>query len=270
MSSLRNVVFTLNNYVEEDFENLQELFNEYGVYMVYGKEVAPSTGTPHLQGYIELNRQVRWNTINTMLDKRAWIAARKGNQDEAIKYAKKDDDCTEMGAPKRQGCRSDLDATRTQATEEGMRAVTSIRNFQQINVANKFLTYNESPRDFETLVTWIWGPSGIGKTKYAYDRKGSDCYVKNTPNKWFDGYDGHTEVIIDDLKPKMFDDAMLLALLDRYEVRVECKGGSRQWKPVKLWITSIYSPEDLWALQSLEDATQLKRRIDQVIHMEEE
>jgi len=41
----KNLVFTINNYTEETCAMLDAL---ECVYMVYGYEVAPETGTPHL------------------------------------------------------------------------------------------------------------------------------------------------------------------------------------------------------------------------------
>lgn len=50
----RNFCFTLNNYTDREIYNLQELA-ETGkvIYICWGRETAPTTGTPHLQGYVE-------------------------------------------------------------------------------------------------------------------------------------------------------------------------------------------------------------------------
>ena len=47
--------WTLNNYSEEEVQNIQDsVKNEkLGIkFLIFGKEVAPTTGTPHLQGYL--------------------------------------------------------------------------------------------------------------------------------------------------------------------------------------------------------------------------
>ena len=46
--------FTINDYSEEDIQEMKMFGTEYCTYIVFGKEIAPSTGTPHLQGYAEL------------------------------------------------------------------------------------------------------------------------------------------------------------------------------------------------------------------------
>lgn len=45
MSRSRSWQFTVNNYIDSDLTRLAQV---ECVYIVYGKEVAPTTGTPHL------------------------------------------------------------------------------------------------------------------------------------------------------------------------------------------------------------------------------
>lgn len=48
----RHVAFTLNNYTDEEIEQIRGLHPNYVSYVCFGYEVAPDTGTPHLQGYM--------------------------------------------------------------------------------------------------------------------------------------------------------------------------------------------------------------------------
>jgi len=50
--------------------------------------------------------------------------------------------------------------------------------------------------------------------------------------------------------------------LDRYPFQVECKGGSRQFLAKNIYITSCYSPEQMFEGRVDEDLRQLTRRID--------
>jgi len=47
----RNWVFTLNNYTDEDIARLANPYEQVK-FIAYGKEIAPTTETPHFQGYI--------------------------------------------------------------------------------------------------------------------------------------------------------------------------------------------------------------------------
>ena len=100
----RNIVFTLNNYTNQKFEDLKncELFK----YVIIGKEVGES-GTLHLQGYAELVSQTRFNRIK-MIDPRLHIEKRFGSQYQAIEHCKKENDCYEFGEKRVRGERTDL------------------------------------------------------------------------------------------------------------------------------------------------------------------
>jgi len=128
MTQIVNFVFTLNNYTIED--ELDLLCTGLPVtYIIYGYEKAPTTGTPHLQGYCELNHRMRIATIKKLgcgFEKMK-ILNRKGSQKQAIDYCKKDGDWIKFGDPKklRPGQRRDLDEVRIAASTEGMREVAT-------------------------------------------------------------------------------------------------------------------------------------------------
>jgi len=66
--SVRRVIFTINNYNNEHIDMLRDLFvNNTAKYIIYGKEIAPGTGTPHLQGYLSLVKKTRVRTIYQQL-----------------------------------------------------------------------------------------------------------------------------------------------------------------------------------------------------------
>lgn len=77
---------------------------------------------------------------------------------------------------------------------------------------------------------------------------------------WFDGFDGEEFSIWDDFRPGWFTLDQLLKLLDGYGCRVECKGGSRQWKCKELWITCPKDPYECYC-DCGEDVNQLIRRV---------
>ena len=218
-------------------------------YVLYGKEIAPTTGTPHLQCYVEFTTKKTWNAVRALLPERAAdIAVRKGTQKQAVAYCKKENKFTERGVMKSQGARHDLDGIRALAAESGMRAVTTVGNLQQIGTAKCYLTYNEEPRNWKSMVIWICGSTGKGKSRMARELAGEDVYVKCDGSKWFDGYDGHETVIFDDFRPEWFTWCYLLNLLDRYECRVEIKGGMRQFKPKVIIVTTPLGPEETFRI----------------------
>lgn len=255
--------FTINNYSLEDFADIEELIKR-SQYTICGFEIGDQ-GTPHIQGYTELLKKTRFNSLKNII-KRAHIEARKGTAEQAATYCKKEGNWLEWGERRKQGCRNDLDRVRISALEEGLRGVTAIYNLQQIKVAEKFLTYNEEPRDWKPEVIWIWGPTGTGKSRKARELCKEDVYTKNSGSKWWDGYDGHEYIIIDDFRDSWWEITYMLGLLDRYEFQVEIKGGYRQIRARTIVITSAKNPEDCYRSTG-EAINQLIRRIDKIEHL---
>lgn len=259
MSRFRSFCFTINNYTDEDVTSLHKLDFKY---LIYGREIGAQKGTPHLQGYCQLNKQTRFNQIKKTIP-RANFRHAKGDYEANYKYCTKDGDFEEFGTPPKQGDRTDIDSVRQLALDQGMRAVTSSYNLQDIRIAEKFLTYNEQGRDFKPEVIWLWGKPGAGKSRLAREIT-CDPYTKSTGTKWWDGYDRHEHVIIDDFRDSWWDITYLLGLIDRYPFRVEFKGGYRQFLAKKIVITSVTNPKECYYHAKGEPISQLLRRIDSV------
>jgi len=249
---------TLNNYTND--EEFELLFPELPItYIIIGYETGES-GTPHMQMYMEVNHKVRMTTMKRWPGfSRVHFESRKGTQEEAINYCKKDGLWFEIGEKKKKlgrGQRRDLDEVREAANEGGMKEVSSWGNAQQIRVAEKYLTYNEPKRTEKPTVVWLYGKTGCGKSRMAHEMF-PDAYTKSDGSKWWDGYDRHENVILDDFRGNWMNFNELLTLLDRYERRVEFKGGSRQFVAKNIVITSCAHP--------LATYTNVGERIDQLI-----
>lgn len=286
--------FTLNNYTDQEVELVKSLCPLKFSYLVFGFEKGDEEGTPHLQGYFELPKQMKWSTLINLFNKRVHLGLRIGTQKDAINYCKKGEQTHsewhshkekgknwglnavvyESGKPdeKHQGKRSDLDIIRSVAKVGGMRKVVKVaKNYQAIQVAGKYLEYNEPVRDFKPRVIFIYGKARTGKSRRAreYISKYSsldDYYTKNDGTKWWIGYDAHDGLIIDDFRDSWWSITEMLSLLDRYEKRVETKGGSRQLLSRTIIITSIHHPSRLYSGCCDEPIEQLLGRIDEIIN----
>jgi len=280
--------FTWNNYDDDSIESLRR-YDKIS-YCIVGKEIGES-GTPHLQGYFELKCQVKFTTLKILFPK-IHFELRKGSQQTAIDYCEKGEqpheewkkyqkkginfglnaDVTEWGIPAidKRGKRTECDNARSQAKLGGMRLVTKkCQSFQAMRVASLYLTYNEEPRDYKPTVTWIYGKSGAGKSKLANKLAGTnDVYRKNDGTKWWNGYDGHENVILDDFRDSWWTLTEMLSLLDRYSKLVEVKGDMRQFRGRNIYITSINHPKSFYSNCSGEPIIQLLRRIDNIIDIE--
>lgn len=88
MSRSCNWVFTINNYTEKTIETLSAIPVEFAT-VIYGEEVAPSTGTKHLQGFICFSERKKRRTVERMIGGKAWLEVTH-SPEEAIGYSIKD------------------------------------------------------------------------------------------------------------------------------------------------------------------------------------
>lgn len=92
----KNWVFTLNNYTQEDEQQIQDYdFN----YIIYGHEIAPTTGTPHLQGYFQLKTKKRLEYLKKRLPNKIHLEKAYGSYDSNRQYCSKDNKTYEKGIP---------------------------------------------------------------------------------------------------------------------------------------------------------------------------
>lgn len=101
----RRWCFTWNNYTEDTRVNLSTVVPSKADYLIYGMEIAPTTQTPHLQGYIEFKTPLALTTVKSRLDP---VLKQKspvhvfmcfGTMEENITYCSKDQRVTEYGTP---------------------------------------------------------------------------------------------------------------------------------------------------------------------------
>lgn len=259
----RDWCFTVNNYTDVDYQVCSDL-SVISQYLIFGKEVA-STGTKHLQGYIYFKDAKSFSKMQKLLPSGTHIEKAKGTPQQASDYCKKEGDYYESGElPQVSGKRNDLDVVRNIVKEGGkMRDVVDVAtSYQSVKMAEQLFKYKEKPRTWKPEVYWYYGATGTGKTKCAYEILGEDCYTAMSTGKWWEGYDAHDNVLIDDMRKDFMKFHELLRLLDRYAMKIETKGGSRQFLAKKIIITSCYHPKDLF--DTREDVMQLIRRIDHI------
>lgn len=190
-----------------------------------------------------------------------------------VKYCQKEDTRTqgpwEQGELTKQGQRSDLGSLATKIIE-GKRP----RDVAHSDPA-LFIRYHKGlqalrgamvePRQrFDKLkVLCLWGESGSGKTRFAYDLfDAKDIYKTfNLTHPWFDGYDDQKIVIMDECGEGMMDINFLKQLTDGHPMMVEVKGGSVAWNPETIILTSQHGMYQWYPKATRLDWAALERRI---------
>jgi len=266
MSSGKSRSFCFTVFKQFSLEDIKGKFAD-AEYYVFGEEICPTTGQSHLQCFVYFK--------NPRSEKAIWkiipgvhVEPCKGSPEQNSAYCKKENKFIEKGTCPAQGKRSDIDYVRDVIKEtNSMRRVVEVAtSYQAVKMAEVILKYQEPGRNWLPEVYWFYGPTGCGKTRLAQEILGDDYYTCMGTGKWFEGYDAHENVLIDDLRGDFMKFHELLRLLDRYPFRVETKGGSRQFLAKKIIITCPRPPEEIFPQKVInEDIGQLFRRIKQII-----
>jgi len=151
-------------------------------YVVQGREVAPTTGTHHIQGYCEFKSQRTFQSVCKLLPG-AHIEVAHGDSKQNREYCIKDGDFKEEGArsatqdekaAKGGAATKDMwDKAKTAAKEGRLDDVPSqifICHYSALRAIQK--DYAQPPDDLPTEVKdgeaamWIHGPSGCGKSRW--------------------------------------------------------------------------------------------------------
>lgn len=246
----RSYCFTWNNYPANWEEQLRALTYTY---WIGGKEIAPTTGTPHIQGFIQFKHPTSLTAAKKKLPG-CHVEIKKGTFQQAIAYCKEDMDWIEDGnAPMDPKDKGQAEKRRwTEAFEnaktgdfDNIPADILIRNYSAITrIKQDYMLDAKELTDLPGL--WIFGPAGCGKSRFARQLF-PNSYPKPL-NKWWDGYKTQESVIIDDVDKthSTWISYFLKIWGDRYPFVAEVKGTSRQIRPRAVLVTSQYSIDSVF------------------------
>lgn len=298
----RNIVFTWNN-PDDVTRIINKLKAWKGVsFGSVGEETGEKCETPHLQGYIEFTNQKEHHTIQKMLENNHFEARyKRATAQQAESYTDKGEQPKEewekhkeegpnyglnavvhkWGTISAQGERNDL----TPACEM-IRHGASLKEVAMEH-PECFVKYHKGllalkailiePRDEVPEVRVYYGGTGTFKSRSAREWLGdAKCedppYIWNPQCKhWFDGYQGQKKAIFEEFRGQI-PFGFLLILTDRYDCKVEYKGGITEFASTKICFTSPIHPKEWYKLEDLhgdEKLDQLLRRITKIVNMDE-
>lgn len=117
------------------------------------------------------------------------------------------------------------------------------------------------PQRQDVTVKIFWGITGSGKSHKAFHEAGEIFYAKPSTNKWWDGYRGQENVVIDEFNGDI-NIIHLLKWFDKWPCLVETKGGTVPLLATKFWLTSNLHPCNWWEKVSDAHMEALKRRVE--------
>lgn len=126
---------------------------------------------------------------------------------------------------------------------------------------------NMQPVAMERTVRVFCGPTHTGKSHRAWEEATLQAYPKDPMSKFWDGYQGHKNVVIEEFRGDISISHML-RWTDKYPVIVDAKHGATILQATNIWITSNVHPRDWYP--NLDEATRnaLLRRL-QITEMEQ-
>lgn len=267
-------------------------------YCVYQGEVGEQ-GTYHLQAYAEFAQAITLPSIKKHFGINSLhCEIRQGTQEQAIAYCTKEEtrasDIYEYGIPMlqqktKQGARTDIE--KVWAYLKKGKPIHEIidedpKTLRHVSLMQKaqYEALRGLKRTSKTQLIVLYGASGTGKSSTAI-QFASMCgpyYLQPNDGKsmWWNGYDPliHETVILDEFTGSKLPLTFLNQLTDKYDLRVQTKGGFLPFVAKRIIITSNFHPKRWYDFENTEknlcyDA--LERRIDTLvqfridIHIEE-
>jgi len=260
--------YTINNPKDGDSPSAEACKSLFA-YSVAGKEVGKN-GTPHIQGYCILFQRKRLSAMKKLFPT-AHLEIMKGTPIQASIYCKKDGKFEEFGTLPKTAAQASSEIN--SAKWENAWTMAKAGTIEDIGDAwIRVSSYGalkriqqDYPQPVEDLPDvcgiWIWGKSGTGKSHIA--RKMWSPFYDKPCTKWWCGYRGQANVIIDDIDKKhaSWIGSFLKRWADKYSFPNEHKGSGGQIRPKQVVCTSQYSLEQLFDGKELEA---LQRRFVQL------
>jgi len=256
---VRSFCFTVNNYTSEVVEGIKAFAGKCR-YLVFGYETGES-GTPHLQGFAQLSRQMTLAKVGKMFP---WhVEVTRGTPDQAAAYCKKDGAIEEFGTMMtvQSGGTMEQDRWRELSDKAKLGKLDEIDAMDPKQYIKHYRIFKEIAKDHmqkpvandHLAGIWLHGPSGVGKSRIARDVYPE--YYEKLCNKWWDGYQMEETVIIDDVdKNHACLGHQFKLWADHYAFIAETKGGAIRIRPERVIVTSQYSIDQIWEDEETRDA----------------
>lgn len=268
----RAFCFTLNNY--EDSDLLTELPDKFSMYC-YAEEIAPTSGTPHLQGFLRCKTTVTVSALSKYFDKRAHVEPMRGTYKQNETYCSKSGRLVILGEiPMEKAVKGQLEKERWQT----IMALVKAHDYTTLerDYPKEWLRYHKSwtnyrtpapprPSDPNTQLEnyWAYGPTGTGKSSQIrlWCKDQGVAYYLKKQDKWWCGYNHEPMIIIEEVAPDWAGKSALKIWADHGEFPVHIKNGSMNVNPKHIYVTSNYTLDECFDGPDLEP---MRRRFRQI------
>lgn len=266
-------------FTEEDLEYMDSMS-----FKCSERETCPETKKQHWQGYVEFKKKISLGGLKKVDATAHWEAA-KGSAQDNMAYCAKENNGTysEFGKTMQQGDRTDINVLRDtvlagkSANDIAEETPQAFHQYGRLIERLETIAMNKRNRTEPTMIVWIWGKTGTGKSYSlseriaALGRSIDKAYWHPVEDKgWWDNYNQQDDVIFDDFRGEI-PFQTLLRLADRYQTQVSRRAKAPlSFISKTIWITSSKNPQGIYGnvCDDQNRLEQLLRRCKEIIHLE--
>ena len=237
-----------------------------GLLYMKGQPERGEGGFEHWQVVVVTKKKCRANAVERKFTESTHVETTRSAA--ANEYVWKDDTCMnqeerfELGRlPILRNREKDWEAIWSSAKRGAIDEIPAdvrVRSYKTLRQIEK--DYME-PSAMERKVKVFWGPSGLGKSRRAWYEATMRAYPKSPTSIYWDGYQGHPNVVIDEFRGGI-NISHILRWFDRYPVCVECKFGACILNAQNVWITSNIHPREWYPDLDEPTMSALLRRLE--------
>lgn len=274
----RGWCFTINNFSEQDKENVSKLISEAKYGIAETEHCGEGEGTPHIQGYLYYENAQTFNRIKILLGNRTHIEPAKGSPSQNYDYCSKEGNVFMQKPMKKDEGKYnfiqmyiDMQNMTIDEFEQKYPKEMYLRSdkVMRVMINNAMKKVQVFDGNLCEKNWWVWGEPGVGKSRWAASNgEYSEIFKKNC-NKWWDGYSIlNTKIVILEDYPCAPQGNMLVQHMkiwgDRYPFEGECKGSHMMIEPRRFFliVTSNYPIESCF--NNDEDRMAIRRRFKEV------
>lgn len=253
----RKWCFTLNNYTDNEYKTLNTTFQSKKWTFVMGKETS-STGTPHIQGYIEHKNAIKFEVLKKIMP-RAHIEKALGSTKDNLAYCTKEDSKAETNIT--------IEKTMEEKWNDYM--MIEYKDVVWKDWQQEILDIIPTPADRRT-VNWFWeetGKAGKSFLSMFIDWKYKTCIINgkqadvfHSLKTFIDENNDWPEVVIADI-PRYNEKYVCYGTLEKIKDGLMLSGkyesSKIRLKPLHLFVFANFEPitgllsEDRWNVRQI-------------------
>lgn len=245
-------MFTADGLKFSQEEVISKLKDLNASYIIIGKEKAPTTGWIHWQGYVQFSKKITFTKCQKKLTPWNLSIPEKGVS-VCIDYCRKEGDFVEFGeargitlGEKNKTRWKELyehaKNNRFDKIEEEHTSALIIHRRALMDIRDSNIKAEHHP---ERQCIWIWGYSGVGKTRWVHENF-PNIFTMTDTDGW-DQYAQERSVLLDEADAQLSVNwKRLLRWADRYPVQARRLYGTVALNYSYLIVTSMKNPSEIF------------------------